>query len=506
MLVLNPGNQLILHVDGAHPDEELSGQKGPSDAAFEKVNGYVVVGQNSAIKFNGGKIVLINDDPGSCGKFPGNVDFWLLRAENDGGGSLLGGGAEEEYIAAQFGIPESDIVKVPGQPGVYEVPSNAVIDKFPDIYSELGNFENVRIFVTMNESGKIPGMVLMSSEGNLPGSVTKYVPSEYAQDHANAELAAMLMASTTMARDSVVGRLSDVKDNGTGPFAYMVGGHVHQDEIAGFGYSHDMCGLTVGADYRWMRKAGNEQYSRFGALLGYVNGDAEFFGDAVGYEKIAKHDMYVAALFGAYETFNSRHLKTNCNMTLGVGYADTKLHRVDIQPATFDAKMGAVSLFTNVELIKNLRVYNGFHFGLWLNANYSHVKQNGYVESTRADLGAQHVSKVNYDFLDTVIGMSVEKEVINASRLDQKLELALRIGWNCQPMRRHSSARVFTENSVAHWEFTPVFGYPARNSAIISANFMAKLNKNWNVSGTWISRFAKNIKNNTVSLGIEYDF
>jgi hypothetical protein len=286
----------------------------------------------------------------------------------------------------------------------------------------------------------------------------------------------------------------------------MVGGHTHQDEISGFGYGHDMCGFTVGGDYRWARHADSNQCSRFGGLLGYINGDAEFFGNAVGNKKIAKHDMYVAAVFGAYESFNDRQLKTNCNVTAGIGYADTKLSRTDLQSNVFDAKMGATSLFTNVEFTKNLCVCNGFNVGLWLNANYSHIKQNGYAESTRAEIGAQHVSKVNHDFLNLIFGLNVEKEILNPSRLDQKLKLAFRLGWDRQPVRDHTSARVFTSNAIAHWEFTPVFGYPSRNAAVASANFMAKLDKNWNISGTWTGRFAKEMKANTFSLGVEYDF
>jgi hypothetical protein len=73
-------------------------------------------------------------------------------------------------------------------------------------------------------------------------------------------------------------------------------------------------------------------------------------------------------------------------------------------------------------------------------------------------------------------------------------------------VRKHSSVEVSIENVAAPGPFTPVFGYPAKNSVAIMANFIWKLNNHWNIQGAWSGNFSKNVACNRGICGVEYDF
>jgi hypothetical protein len=306
--------------------------------------------------------------------------------------------------------------------------------RHPDDYSVLK--DDAALQICIFEDMAIPE--LGGSESNAPGANgfavvsaedPAYAPSEYARDHANAEVAAISAHSISLVWDAIGRRLSDARNNGTGTFAYAVGSHIPQGEIVGLGYNHEMYGCTVGADRRW--NVNDKRYTRFGGLVGYINGDTRFFGSASGRKKTDKYDMYIGALFGACECFNDRDLKTNFNAIIGFGHGSHKLHRVSESDDAFSANLKSKSVFLNAEFIKNVYQCKGCQFGLWTKVDYNHIRQGSYVESTTnpGRVGVDHVSKVNHDFLNTIVGLNIEREFVSASHMDRKLALALCAGW-----------------------------------------------------------------------------
>lgn len=339
------------------------------------------------------------------------------------------------------------------------------------------------------------------TSGDIP--VTR-VPRKYAQAHANAELATTTTLSVEMMKNGISNRLTDVKGNGNDPFIIAFGGHNHQNEISGFGCSGNLYGLCGGADYVF--SLNNEQYFRVGSMLGYVRGESEFFGSAAGKQKDAKQDMYSISLFGAYEKFGKKGLKTNINLLAGLGYSENKLFRIDESNMPFRGKFDSTNQFIDLEIIKNIYTLKGYQIGPWIGLSYNHINQKGYNESSLADaIGAQSISKVKHDFLDTIVGINIEKEFESQFDKEKRFRIYLRAGWKCQSVRKHSATTVSIP-SVGLGNFSPKFGYSAKNSAVIIAGFRNKINAHWDFVGTWSGNYNKDYSSNVVSLSAGYNF
>jgi hypothetical protein len=342
----------------------------------------------------------------------------------------------------------------------------------------------------------------VNSEDDQP-QIRDAMPSEYAKSQANGELASINTASVVAFKNSVAPRLADVKGNGNDPFVLAIAGHSHQSQIGGFGYSSDLYGIAGGADYSF--KLGNECYTRVGAVVGYINGDTEFTGSSIGRRKTAKQDVYTASLFAAYESFNAKNLKTNASLFIGTSYTKTKLFRIDGDNHAFHGRMSSINEFVSFEAINNLYYWKGAQFGLWFKADYNHIRQNGYSETSTAATGCQHVSKIDFDFFNTTIGINIEKEIQHAARQDSRLRLYLKAGWNAQLTGKHSDGTVSIDGT--HFgSFSPTLGSPSRHSAVLSAGFRNKLNSHWDVVGEWDAHVSKDQTNNTVLLGVGYTF
>ncbi|MDR2778720.1 MAG: autotransporter outer membrane beta-barrel domain-containing protein [Puniceicoccales bacterium] len=328
--------------------------------------------------------------------------------------------------------------------------------------------------------------------------------TEYVVTHVNAELASLTVAANTIFANAISDRIVSVKGCLADPFIHIIYGHAHQDEIAELGYNSNMGGFVIGLDDVWTFT--NERYLRLGAALGYASGKTTFFGSATGLAKSAKHDICTLELFGAYESFNDKHLKTNVGITFGYSHSKDTLYRMNLSHNIFDAKLRADSIFFGVELVKNLYAYKGYQFGLWFRVNYSHVVQRGYDESTTAAVGAQHVSSVNHDFITTVAGFNIEKEIIDSKHVDKKLILSLKTGWECQAMRKYSNATVVFDNNLGIGEFVSTVGQPSKNAAIMSLGVSKKLNVHWSIVGSYVVRLNKDISTHNAACGIEYSF
>jgi uncharacterized protein with beta-barrel porin domain len=73
-------------------------------------------------------------------------------------------------------------------------------------------------------------------------------------------------------------------------------------------------------------------------------------------------------------------------------------------------------------------------------------------------------------------------------------------------MRKHSDARVSFDNITNIGEFSPILGYPSRDTAIVSLGASKKLNINWSITGSYVAKFNKDISIHNLSCGIKYSF
>jgi outer membrane autotransporter protein len=318
------------------------------------------------------------------------------------------------------------------------------------------------------------------------------------------ELAYLTLTVNTLLTNAIADRLVSVKGCLADPFVHIIYGYAHQNKITGLGYNNHMGGFVMGLDDIWTFT--NERYLRMGIAFGYTHGKTNFSGPAVSYEKSAKHSIYTVELFGAYEFFNDRHLKANVGVTIGYSQNDDRLHRVDLGSNVFDAKVRSDNFFMGIEFIKNLYVHKGYQFGPWFRANYSHIAQKGYDESTTAAAGAQHVSAVSHDFLTTVVGFNVEKEILDLKLVDRKLTLSLKTGWEYQAVRKYSNATISFDNNLGIGKFAPTFRHPLRSAAIISLGASQKLDIHWSIVSSYIARLNKDISTHNFSVGVEYSY
>jgi uncharacterized protein with beta-barrel porin domain len=121
-------------------------------------------------------------------------------------------------------------------------------------------------------------------------------------------------------------------------------------------------------------------------------------------------------------------------------------------------------------------------------------------------MGAQHGSAITDNFLATIVGINIEKEVFNAEYADRKLRLSLKASWESQIMRKHSDATTSFDGSPNVGQFSLILGYPARDAAIVSLGASKKLNVNWSITGSYVARFNNDISIHKLSYGIKYSF
>jgi len=106
-----------------------------------------------------------------------------------------------------------------------------------------------------------------------------------------------------------------------------------------------LCGIVGGIDYTSKPKNseqsddGEDHYWRMGIVLGYMKGNTELFGPISIKKKSVKENLYVEALFVAYEEFGENNLKTNVNLFAGAEYSKNKLSRTDENDNAFGANV-----------------------------------------------------------------------------------------------------------------------------------------------------------------------
>ncbi|MDR1528499.1 MAG: hypothetical protein LBS22_02855 [Puniceicoccales bacterium] len=493
-LILNGDDALKFHVDSSQPDTAIKTQLTGPDDKFEMAKGYIAAdaGMANAITFNGGKLGIVNDDAGSSGRLPAHADFWLVRT---------GKNANIEAVGDIFGFDLNDGGKFEKiDDNLYkltEAYEDAIFSKQIDSYAQWDEALDVWLFTDATNSAS----GLFVGTGETPHYA---VASDYAKRHANGELATLTVAAHNLLTNAISDRLTSIKGCLTDPFIHAIYGHAHQDEIAGFGYNNNMGGFVFGLDDVWSFP--HERYLRLGAIFAYVHGKTNFFGSATGLGKSASQDLYMVELFGAYESFNDKLLKTNVAIFLGYGYNSDELHRTDANFNAFGGKVRSHNIFLAAELVKNLYTRGGYQFGLWFQANCSHIAQQGYDEKTVAVVGAQHVSAVNHNLFTTVVGFNVEREIFDLAYADKKWLLSLKAGWECQVVRKHSDVTVTFDNNLGIGPIAPIFRFPSRHAAIGTITVSKRLNVNWTIVASYIGRFNRNTSAHTLSCGGEYSF
>jgi hypothetical protein len=299
------------------------------------------------------------------------------------------------------------------------------------------------------------------------------------------EMVSPIEITNTLLANVLSSPMTNVKGCLADPFVYAVYGHGRNDILAERGRKNDMYGFVLGADNVWT--FANEKYFRLGAALGYVHGRTTSSDD-----DHYTHNIYATKLFGAYESFNDKCLKTNIGVILGYNFGKDKLG-VD-NP---DIEIMSHSISLGVEFIKNLYAYNGYQFGPWLKANYSFILQHVSSDGKR-----MYPDPISHDFLATVLGLNMEKEIFE--RTDRKLTLSLKAGWECRVMQRVTAILPFLFGDDTYVALG--VSYPVRNSTVLSFRASQKLNTHWSIVGSYSARFNGNASLHGLSGGIEYAF
>jgi outer membrane autotransporter protein len=297
----------------------------------------------------------------------------------------------------------------------------------------------------------------------------------------------------------VVGRLARVKGRLNDPFVYAIGGHSHRKEVDGMGYKNISRGVAIGDDY--MIPFDDGRYLRLGGVMAYVNGKATFSGERADSDQRARVSSFTTALYGAYESFDDSNLKTDISAVVGFSYSKNRLQRT-WEDVALSTKADSTNIFLRAEAVKNMFSIGGCQLGPWLAAKYHHVRQEGYDE--RSAIGEVHSDRARFHFMDTVVGINIEKEFLSTVHADRLAKFSLRGGWNFQPLRKNSPYNMSAEGMPI--SETDSVNYGSRNSAIIIANVAMRMTSNFTLTGTWTGRFSKDATINNISVGAEYAF
>jgi hypothetical protein len=502
-LTLNTGDALIFHVDTSQPDSAVKSMAiAGADGVFEHVRSHVIVEDGGTLEFNGGKICLINhhQDISSNTVLPAHTDVWIIRTKNSDG-IVFNQSAYDNNNLEDASHPDLTTVTR------HAMPASQIMGASVDGCAELQGDLNVYMFHNSSLAGDniLSGGIYVGNYGDVPVIA---VPTAAASRQANSELAGIITAATSILRSAAINSLTDASRSNDGLFAGFLGGHLRQDDIDGFGYHVNLTGIACGVDHL-CQSADTCHSVRLGALAGYLGGDTRFSGTASGNEKIVTQKIFSGAVFAAYETLGKSDLKTNVNVFAGLQHARNEMSRVNGNGYSFSGKMNANGQFVTLEAVKILHHFDGVQVGPWALVSYNRVYQKGYDEHGNApdNAGAQTVSSVTHNFLDTTIGLNVEKEWQRADVQRDGTRAFLKCGWQCRMLQKHTDASVkFNSESLGNVPFPALFGYPGRNSFALIAGLHANLNGHWDTDAAFHTTLAKNDKSFALSFALGYNF
>lgn len=459
----DPETVIYVQTDEIDPSIRVNGAAG-----LQKVNGRILADAKDALQLNGGKFRFI--DTAEADKKVADDKFGIMVVY-----------CPNQTMQEMLGSSLTKFTAVPEHDGLYVCNDTSSL-----IANTLAADRKLyaKDYVGIGIMGEDQAKAL-----SIPCDACKSV-----------ELSKIHIAVASMFRGAVASRLTDVKGNGNGPFITAVGGHVHQGELLGVKYSGDLYGIAGGVDKLFFIE--NHGYLRVGAMLGYIYGDIDFTDSAIS-SQTDKQDNYLGAIYGAYETFDAKNLKTDINLSLGFGYTEHELSRRDVWNYGYKSKMKSSNIFFSAEFIKNLYEVQGIQFGVWAKADYNHIRQKSYTErALNGGTCAQSVKKANFDFVDMTLGVNIEKEIQISSNSDRRLRVYMRAGWNCQPVHGHSTilASIHNQTNVMSTDFG------SKNSAVFVAGCRQRIDANWDIFGEWNGSFNKKHSNNVITLGAGYTF
>ncbi|MDR2779030.1 MAG: hypothetical protein LBB16_01950 [Puniceicoccales bacterium] len=359
--------------------------------------------------------------------------------------------------------------------------------------------------------------------GDFPSAPTLHSKTSHA-----VELANINMGAISIFRDTLDNRMTDVKGNGNDPFLIMGGSYARKGIANGGGYKNNLGGIVGGFDYVYQfdeeendyddeddqKKESKDRYLRLGIAGGYFRGKSNFTGPIAYREKISSENIYAAAVFAAYEAFNSKKLKTDINLFAGFEYAKNEISRIDENEIFFHGSAKSNILFAYFECIKNLFRRDNWQFGPWVFIKYHYVTQDGYDDvSDDNPAKSQRIGGVKFDFLDTILGCNIEYEHTSITDYEyfgnkeqngnnaRGMRLFFRGGLGIQPIRKCS----IVDHEVDTGEY-PMLRYPPKRYAMVVAGFREKFDEHWELAGSWKGTFGKNFAMHVVTLGVGYNF
>jgi hypothetical protein len=176
---------------------------------------------------------------------------------------------------------------------------------------------------------------------------------------------------------------------------------------------------------------------------------------------------------------------------------------------SFSGKMNASGQFVTLEAVKILYRHQGMQIGPWALINYNRVHQKGYDEHSDApgNAGAQTVTSTTHNFLDTTIGLAIEKGWKRADGQRDNIHAFLKCGWWHRVIQNHTAASVkFNSEALKNRSYPAIFGYPGRDSLALMAGLRANLSDRWDTSVAFHATLAKNEKVFAISLALGYNF
>lgn len=322
-----------------------------------------------------------------------------------------------------------------------------------------------------------------------------------AQVNITGELAITAINSTNLVRNALRNSLETVQ-GGKKDFlsAQFIGAHTHQKAREKRGYKDDLYGGLISADKRVQY---NDASMRYGIVASYLRSDLDCFGNELIYKgQNARQDIYSGALYGAYETYDVAMLKTNINLLAGSSYMRNKIYRNSPIGHTYRASFSGLDLFASLEITRSLWNLGGWQIGPWAECSYHHLHQRQYAEQAPNSIIAQTLRAVDYDVMNTILGLNFERNFLCASNSGTGLKAYAKVGWNCRPIGKHHTKGTLREGQI----YEPRFQLNDRHAVTTAIGFCNHLSKKWDIVGNWQGNFSGNYAQNCVSLGFGCQF
>jgi uncharacterized protein with beta-barrel porin domain len=356
-------------------------------------------------------------------------------------------------------------------------------------YDDYFNWVDPQLYWMSDETNSRSGLVASGTLSPVSAQLEQFSGISVAQS-------ATTMVSSV--QNIISGRLCDVKGNTDDPFVQIFGYHQHGDETRGVGHRTDGWGALFGLDFTKELKCGGQL--KYGAILSFGRSEIRFFGSAIGRSKATDQTLTFGGVFGAYENFNDKGLKTNYNLTIGFGHGTNDLRRTDSGNNSFSAKYDSNSFYIHLEGVRNVCRYRDIQIGPWATLSYTRMWDKAYEESGPAT--PMSMSSTHRDFLHMTLGISLEKEIHYVENPHRNMKLFARIGWECEPVRSQS----FAIGYVGTNPFTPSKKGGSRNALVLIGGVRKKLSEHVEVSGSLLGRFSNKDRLFAASATIGYSF